>query len=86
MKQGEKNNWEGGGGGEHSHFLRLMHCTKLYRVNTLLKSGKFYFFPLFSRVYCPNEIFPMGNLRCIPQEKPSATGSLYPTYGARWVF
>ena len=44
----------------------------------------FYSFPL--QLYCPNGISPKGNSGCLPQGKPAATESLYPTYGACWVF
>ena len=35
---------------------------------------------------CPNGISPIGNPGCFPREKPAATESRYPTYGACWVF
>ena len=40
----------------------------------------------FLQPYCPSGISPMGNLGCLPQGKPAATKSRYPTYCACWVF
>ena len=41
-----------------------------------------FFFTLFFQLYCPNGIFSLGNSGFFPREKPAATQSRYPTYGA----
>ena len=44
------------------------------------------FFCFFLQLHCLNGIPPMGNLGCLPHERPAATESRYPTCGACWVF
>ena len=60
--------------------------TSLGQVCTRVFFLIFFFTFYFLQLCCPNRISPMGNSGCLPQGKPAATESRYPTYGACWVF
>ena len=56
-------------------------CVTVKTRSTVLSTNK-----ILLQLYCPNGISPMGNSGCLPQGKPAATESCYPTYFACWVF
>ena len=49
----------------------------IYEVRSTFTS--YFYFTFTFNNYCPNGIFPMGNLGCLPKGKPAATGSRHPT-------
>ena len=72
------------GAGRELHIFSW--ASRISPVFLCLALSIFFLFFIFIQLYCPNGISPMRNSGCFPREKPAATESRYPTYGACWVF